>query len=135
MVVIHCLNGKGRTGTAICCYLLYSGRFAQAQHVIDYYMKKRFQQHAAVTLPTHIRYIQYFESLLNDWMKAPVVKYLSSITLVGIPIFSKHSCRPFIEVYSVQDNSPSLLYTDKKPHADQKKYQDLGNEELNIIKI
>lgn len=27
VVVVHCLAGKGRTGTAISCYLLYSGRF------------------------------------------------------------------------------------------------------------
>jgi phosphatidylinositol-3,4,5-trisphosphate 3-phosphatase/dual-specificity protein phosphatase PTEN len=37
VVNIHCLAGKGRTGTVICCYLLYSGRFCSAEDVLLYY--------------------------------------------------------------------------------------------------
>ena len=40
-VAIHCLAGKGRTGTAICCYLLYSGRFLNPMDAMNYYAKKR----------------------------------------------------------------------------------------------
>lgn len=42
VVSIHCLAGKGRTGTAICCYLMYCGRFDNAEDVLLYYAKKRF---------------------------------------------------------------------------------------------
>lgn len=42
VVVIHCLAGKGRTGTVICCYLLYSGRFNSVNDALNYYGKKRF---------------------------------------------------------------------------------------------
>lgn len=42
VVNIHCLAGKGRTGTVICCYLLYSGRFKSADTVLTYYKRKRF---------------------------------------------------------------------------------------------
>ncbi len=42
VVSIHCLAGKGRTGTAICCYLMYCGRFDTAIDVLTYYAKKRF---------------------------------------------------------------------------------------------
>lgn len=60
---------------------------------------------------------------------------MSSITLTGVPIFSKHSCRPYIEIYSVKEGKMEKIYTDKKSHKDQKKYTDLGSRELNIIKI
>jgi protein tyrosine phosphatase len=39
IVVIHCLAGKGRTGTIICCYLLYSGMFDTVEDAMNYYGK------------------------------------------------------------------------------------------------
>lgn len=43
-MVIHCLAGKGRTGTIICCYLLYTGKFKSVKDVLYYYGKKRFEE-------------------------------------------------------------------------------------------
>jgi len=37
VVAIHCTAGKGKSATAICCYLLYSGRFNKTSDVINYY--------------------------------------------------------------------------------------------------
>ena len=39
VAVIHCNSGKGRTGTAIACYLLYSGLFTTSDAAIDFYGK------------------------------------------------------------------------------------------------
>ena len=41
VVVVHCLAGKGRTGTAICCYLIYSARFQTATDALNYYALQR----------------------------------------------------------------------------------------------
>jgi phosphatidylinositol-3,4,5-trisphosphate 3-phosphatase/dual-specificity protein phosphatase PTEN len=43
------LAGKGRTGSAICCFLLYSGRFSEAEDALNYYAKKRFLKGGGVT--------------------------------------------------------------------------------------
>lgn len=42
IIVVHCLAGKGRTGTVICCYLMYSGRMKTPEEALEYYAKKRF---------------------------------------------------------------------------------------------
>lgn len=33
VAVVHCIGGKGRTGTVIACYLAYSGEFATMDEV------------------------------------------------------------------------------------------------------
>ncbi len=38
--------------------------------------------------------------------------------MIGVPIFSKHSCRPYIEIFNVKENSIEKIYSDKKSHSD-----------------
>jgi len=39
--IIHCLAGKGRTGTIVCCYLIYSGLISTTENALHYYSRKR----------------------------------------------------------------------------------------------
>jgi len=41
-MIVHCIHGKGRTGTAICAYLMYSMFAASAQDAIAYFRFKRY---------------------------------------------------------------------------------------------
>ncbi|KRW98799.1 C2 domain [Pseudocohnilembus persalinus] len=63
------------------------------------------------------------------------VKYLTKFILSGIPVFSKHSCRPYIEVYSMKKTCLKKIYSDEKPHFEQTKYKDQGDREKCQIKI
>lgn len=42
--VIHCNHGKGRTGTLICCFLLYSGYFNDVDKTMAFYASQRFEK-------------------------------------------------------------------------------------------
>ena len=59
--VVHCNHGKGRTGTLICCFLLYSGYFKTAEEALRFYAMKRYEKSGyGVTQPCQIKYIKYF---------------------------------------------------------------------------
>jgi phosphatidylinositol-3,4,5-trisphosphate 3-phosphatase/dual-specificity protein phosphatase PTEN len=63
--VVHAQAGKGRTGTAIAAYLIYSGLFSTADKALRYFACKRSITMWGVTNPSQVRYVSsYFSHLL-----------------------------------------------------------------------
>ena len=42
VVVVHCNHGKGRTGTAIIAFVMFTGYYKTAKQALEYYNKRRF---------------------------------------------------------------------------------------------
>lgn len=68
-VSVHCKGGKGRTGTMICAYLMYSGVKVDADAALYHFARlrtkwgsKAFQ---GVQAPSQDRYVRYFQKLLT----------------------------------------------------------------------
>ena len=120
IIVVNCRAGKGRTGTVICCYLLYSGRFTNVEDAFYYYSKKRFIKGEGVTQPSQRRYVNYFYKILTDKKYFPYCRQISSITLFN---FDKNDINgkfisPFCEFYD--KNSDEVSFSTKESYFHQK---------------
>lgn len=109
IVAVNCRAGKGRTGTLICCYLIYSGRISDPSQALKYYQAKRFTKGGGVTQPSQIRYVHYFADIFHGRVKCPLVSKLSKIQFLTLPNWAGFSCKPVIEIY--KDNH--IIYTNK----------------------
>jgi phosphatidylinositol-3,4,5-trisphosphate 3-phosphatase/dual-specificity protein phosphatase PTEN len=101
---VHCKAGKGRTGTMICCYLLYSNVFTTAEECLKYYGIMRTENKKGVTIPSQLRYVFYFAHCLRQYRNHQIpfpLKFpnlmLSKIKISPIPSIHKYGskCTPY----------------------------------------
>ena len=122
VVVVNCRAGKGRAGTVICCYLLYSGRFKNPDEVFAYYSLKRFYKGEGVTQPSQRRYVEYFYSLLTSTKR--YFPYRIRINSIKIKDFDKNNkngqyISPYCDFYV--NNSEKITSSTKENYFSNKK--------------
>jgi len=79
IAVVHCKAGKGRTGLMICSYLLYAKEWKTAQEAMSFYGMARTKNMKGVTIPSQIRYINYFAHYLEKGKPPAKALLLESI--------------------------------------------------------
>ncbi|RVE48004.1 hypothetical protein evm_007316 [Chilo suppressalis] len=93
VAVVHCKAGKGRTGTMVCCYLLYSGQKATADEALQFYGTKRAHDEKGVTIPSQRRYVEYYAALLRSRLQyAPTKLYIRELVMSPPPMLNGGQC-------------------------------------------
>eukprot|EP01102_Stenamoeba_stenopodia_P016666 TRINITY_DN5847_c0_g1_i1.p1 TRINITY_DN5847_c0_g1~~TRINITY_DN5847_c0_g1_i1.p1 ORF type:complete len:959 (+),score=192.84 TRINITY_DN5847_c0_g1_i1:334-3210(+) len=118
VVIIHCLAGKGRTGTIMACYFMYCGLFDSADEALNFFACKRSQNIWGVTGPAQLRYVNSFERMLKRNAlpsKQPIL--LKSISFHTIPKYTispgKQGICPLFEIYNVSKGK-QLIYSSER---------------------
>lgn len=107
--IAHCLAGKGRTGTVIASYMLYSGLFNKLEDAERYFAIRRSFNNWGVTGPSQQRYTEFFWKILSS-KKRPNPRPLrfKSITFIGSMKFSMGSKKGFCPFITINDSTIAL---------------------------
>lgn len=116
VVVVHCLAGRGRTGTVIASYLTYSRLFDNGSEALEHFARKRSIVHKGVQQPSQRRYVQYFSEIVAGRQPKHYHKSLclKQIIMYTIPKFGpNHTCQPVLEIYTspTREKPKQLLYS------------------------
>lgn len=100
VVAVHCKAGKGRTGLAVCAYLLYCGACKTPQEALKVFGDRRTKDGKGLQIPSQKRYLHYFHTLLTVYHNIipPVTAILvRSLTLSSTPHMDVDGgCDPYI---------------------------------------
>jgi len=110
IVVIHCMTGRGRSAVVASCLLEWIGRASDAREALVYVCKMRRVQIKESMVPTQLRYLSMFHSVLQGERPRYQSLVVKRATLTQVPDMlsnkdpSKAStptggCRPYLQIY------------------------------------
>lgn len=123
IAAVHCKAGKGRTGTMIACYLLWSRVCPSALEALAFYGQARTVDGKGVTIPSQRRAVEYFQQALRGVQVKglPVTPTVScvmkAIVIHTCPHFDwDRGCHPFFIISSASSPTYNSLHDSPAQH-------------------
>jgi len=131
VVAVHCKAGKGRTGVMICCWLLHNKAYPTTETALKFYGLRRTSNGKGVTIPSQIRYISYYETVLREGLiRSPLKKRLNVLRFHTVPDYDPQGgCDPYIKVW---ENLKEVLTTEILEHKKKEKFVDIDCGSLEV---
>ena len=129
VIAIHCKAGKGRTGTFICCLMMYMNIFDSADECLQNYGMMRVENGQGVTVPSQKRYVNYFEIILKNNIAHPIVfikKKIIKLRMFTLPMFHKVYTSSF-----VINNNGNSYHSDKKKKIEDESIDNIVDLNIN----
>jgi hypothetical protein len=109
VAAIHCKAGKGRTGTVIAAYLVYCNEFDTSADALTYFGVCRTVNGKGVTIPSQIRYVEYFTQVVKGGgaVPEPAIVVLNKIRMHTTPDFDPTGgCDPCQSIQLLHQGNP-----------------------------
>ena len=132
VAIIHCKAGKGRTGTFIAIYMLYSKLFNNATDSLKHYAEERTLNKKGVTIPSQKRYVYYLDKFLSNNNKTPFKGQklkLKSVKLEPSPFFKSDGI-----TFEIQNFAKNVII-DSQVSRPPKKFLNENENEKEYIKL
>lgn len=133
VAIIHCNNGRNRTGIIVACFLYFSCIFPNVDDGFNYFIKRRCNNDSSWVTNTQRRYSKYFNGIFTykGHLQNQYALYMCSIILNGIPNFLPNDggCNPGLEVYQCG----KLIYNTTIMSIDDECHPGVFMDENNII--
>ena len=129
IIAVHCKAGKGRTGTFICCLMMYMNIFDNADECLQYYGMMRVENGKGVTVPSQTRYVSYFETILKNNIAHPIVfikKKITKLRMFTLPMFHK----VYTSSFNINNNGNSY-HSDKKKNIEEENNDTIVDLNIN----
>eukprot|EP01062_Namystynia_karyoxenos_P011901 TRINITY_DN14276_c0_g1_i3.p1 TRINITY_DN14276_c0_g1~~TRINITY_DN14276_c0_g1_i3.p1 ORF type:complete len:709 (+),score=223.20 TRINITY_DN14276_c0_g1_i3:260-2386(+) len=103
VIVVHCKAGKGRTGTCICSYLIWTGLESSAEAAMRTFAHARTEGgFSGVESPSQARYLHYFDRYVNVLGKriAPASWQPRELHVGPLPAFANYPSQLWLMILS-----------------------------------
>jgi hypothetical protein len=108
VVVVHCVNGTGRSVSTVATYLSWAGLSPSPHDALEDIARALGQSSNNLLIPSQRRYLGYFAQLLRGEEPRNELRVLQRVIINGIPRFEEDgSCRPYLQIFK----DAKLLYT------------------------